>query len=601
MAESLTNFGFFNGVSLGSVGGSLSVAATRAGVNGYVYVDTLVTLAANTSISCNLVYAGGRITTGSFNFTLTGVLYAGSNDQVFDLAGSGVITLGQKEVWGPWFGLVSDGNINTNGFLRAIASIRTNGTTIFNGLDGNITCYASGKLRLPGGIFRIAPDQLIQSDNGLIIEGEGYRGFTNAQFGATTLMISGTSSAFGLKFYGNGARSCTITNLDLCYETSGFTGSLLSFIGVPGATISHVYLGTYGRTAPTRLTSADAILQTAYGEFFSARDCIFNGADKGFYQNDDLTIAALDFGGSNFLFENCTFYDFVTTQCYKSGTKNMTGLTFVNCAWNPINIPPVRAVNLTNIYGIQIIGGLTAVSVGSFPSVEWINLANVHGSISGVQISTGAPAGSLAGNIDISDCFLAATAGFTLKNGVITSKGNEVATGSLFIINPTTSLVLDLGPDSATSGASNSYIINESAFNSGRINYNTDLDGSSGKITGSSTRISVINLDSKEFTVSTTPYSVSIYDTGRIIIATGAADQVFTLPSCRSGYQFTFVKIGSHKLDIVPTGAEKFYWGSGAVKSQLEVAASDIGAQVTVKGFANSWLVTSVSGTWTAT
>lgn len=185
---------------------------------------------------------------------------------------------------------------NATAIRNAINALRGPSTTLStDGLgSGSLTAYGSGELLLGGGLFPFAPDILdFTQDLGLIIRGRGARGTNNSVRGRTNLMVYGSSSGFGMRFKGNGARNAKLYDFDLTYYSSAFTGDLLDGYSAPGLGAKNLYLGTNGIStdpgAPTydqRISTARSCLRTTYDEFLNLEDVVLNGAVDGWWSDD---------------------------------------------------------------------------------------------------------------------------------------------------------------------------------------------------------------------------------------------------------------------------------------------------------------------------
>jgi len=259
----------------------------------------------------------------------------------------------------PQFGAVGDGTTNDLAAIQAaIVALRTNGVSILDTIGGNtITVYTSGTVYFPPGVYAIPADSLrIYQDLGLTFKGAGSRRTNNAVRGATTLLITGTSSGYGLQIYRSGGRGFHIEDMDVCYETSNFTGSVLDIVDAPGVTGTRCFFGTFGITAPTRLQTAAACIRSTYDEFMSFYCCSFDGAELGWWSDDIRVELGNTFGGSVTKFDSCVFYDFADNQVYHSGARTREACTFVNCAFNPITVSPSSsAINMDNVDGLPLL------------------------------------------------------------------------------------------------------------------------------------------------------------------------------------------------------------------------------------------------------
>lgn len=536
-----------------------------------------------------------------------------ANIVVYDPSGTGAVattvqTEVRRSVWIDQYGTnTTPGTTDMSSALwAAIVSLRANPVTILDTIGGsNITAYSSGVVNLGRSIYRITADTLqIYQDLGLTLRGQGSRRTNNAVRAATTLLISGTSSGYGIQAYRSGGRGLTLEDMDICYETSAFTGSVLDVYDCPGVTANRCFFGTYGLTAGTRLQTAASCLRSTYDEFMHFNDCVFDGAVRGWWSDDARTFNANTFGGSLTKFDSCVFYDFSETHVYHGGTRTRTGLVLSNVAFNPISVSPTSTCfNIDNVEGLDMSGCGFAASVSSAPAVQWLRVTNSTGSIRANLIDDLAPAGQVSGMLDISGNRFAGTNGLTVLSGVITGKSNEFSAGTYgWIFAPTNALCFDVGPDLFKAPLTNSYrIAADSAFLSGHINYSADNDASSAKFTNASSRVTISNSDKKSFTVATTPYTLLIANTGRTVIASGASNQAFTLPTPVPGTTLSIVKISGVDLVVTCAGGTNYY---GQNSSALTVATATGAAMgtLTLDAYATvGWIVKSQVGTWVYT
>lgn len=194
-----------------------------------------------------------------------------------------------------WFGVVGD-NATDNGaaILAAHVALRSNPRSLSNdGLTGKaITTYTSRKLEFGPGIFRIPSGLLrIYQDVNLRWQGAGHRGATNYMRAATTILFTGTA-AWGMQLYGNGARGFAAYDMDICYESSSFTGDIVRVVGAPYFEPERCYFGTFGVTGAERQFSARSCISVSFDEFFNPRTCVFDGAKIHIKIEDQNRLAA---------------------------------------------------------------------------------------------------------------------------------------------------------------------------------------------------------------------------------------------------------------------------------------------------------------------
>ena len=284
------------------------------------------------------------------------------------------------------FGAVGDGvTDDTAAIQAAIVSLRRYAADRLDTIGGaTITMYRSGTLYFPPGVYKVSPDTLnITADVGLTFQGAGSRRFTNAIYGMSTLLFSGASSGYGIRFYRNGARSAQFRDIDICYESNTFTGSLVDNLDAPGMKFFNCYLGTYGITAGTRYQTAASLVRLTYDEDVTFQDCTFDGAVLGVWSDDTRTELGNTFGGWGLALERCTFYDMTTAYIQQAGNRTRTTTTIKDCHFNPINMNVVRAVDLNNCDGLTLVGNVFTPSTSFYASTEWLRLISATGTVSG--------------------------------------------------------------------------------------------------------------------------------------------------------------------------------------------------------------------------
>lgn len=514
---------------------------------------------------------------------------------------------------------------NANSLMDAIYALRSGEVTLStDGLgSGTITAYASGQLLIGEGVFRVAPEFLeLKEDLGLIIKGQGSRKTNNAVIGRTVLLISGPSTEYGIRVYGNGARGLVLEDLDLCYADPDFTGDCLDNFGAPGMTLNRVHIGTHGVTGGTRLQTARSCLRSTYDEFIHCIDTTFDGAVDGWWSDDSRTRNdenddPITFGGSQTAFDNCVWYDFTGAMIRHDGLRNRKGVTINRSSFNPISVTCTRAIDIDNIDGLDIRGAIFTASTDHYATEGWFQIINCTGNFHSSWLGDYCSAGSLSGNIDFSNNFIGCTDGVTLRGGVITGSGNEFSNSSKpgitptgFIVSPTTNLTFRLGPDTfkfvGTSSGSEvacSYeIAADSTLIDGHIIYASAQDGSINKFQNLSSRVTIRNNDEKSLGVTSSTYLIPYTETGRTIRAEGSTSQTFTLPALNisTGLKFRIVRNGDSQLTVTsPTGG-KLYVGGGGGKTSIIAPAGDVGSVIVAENFdGTAWNVTERVGSFT--
>lgn len=499
---------------------------------------------------------------------------------------------------------------NAAALLVCIQALRANAVTLStDGLgSGPLVAYSSGVIDLGPGHFKIAPDTLsLTQDLGLIIRGRGSRRTNNAVRGTTCLLVSGTSSGYGVQVKGNGARGLTLEDLDLCYETSAFTGHLFDVYSAPGVTLNRVFIGTYGITAGTRLQTAASCIRATYDEFLHAIDCVFDGAVDGFYSDDTREPSAgfSDFGGSQAMFTNCTFYDFTGDTLRHDGNRTRTGLGIDGCTFNPIAVDCVRSVNLNNVEGLSIRSAFSP-STTFKASTEWMRLVNCTGVVNGCLFDDLTKAGTIDGQLEIVGNRIASTDGFTLMGGVITAHSNEFSAGTAGwkVTTPSYQLTLKLGPDVFKAAVTNSYVLGASQVTAqGKVDYDSDQDASSGKFTNSNPRIGVVNIDERT-TSQSANFTTDRTMSGRTheLTKTGST-QAVTLHSPTGGREVhRFFKTTSQQVTITCAGGTNFYTGETSATTVATCASTAVGAYLEVENYGSAgWKVVARSAGWTFT
>lgn len=494
---------------------------------------------------------------------------------------------------------------STAAVWAAIQSLRANPTQILDTIGGNIiTAYSSGVVYFPSGTYKVSPDNLlIYQDLGLQFKGEGSRRTNNAVVAPTTLLISGTSSGYGIRAYRSGARGFTLEDLDVCYANANFTGSVLDVLDCPGVTANRVYFGTVGTSALTRNQSAAACVRATYDEFLSFNNCVFNGAVDGIWFDDARTELGNTFGGSICAFTSCVWYDFTNVMMRHDGLRTRVGLLLNSCAFNPISVNCVRCVDLNNVEGFTMQSSGFGPSVGNRATAEWIRLVNCTGVVSACTFDDLTKAGTFEGNLNISNNRVFSTDGFTLGSGVVVARGNEFSkctTG--WTLTPSSNLLnFTIGPDQFKAAVDRSYDIPaDSALLSGRVIYAAPLDASTNKFRNLSGRVN-ISADVAYQTITDALYTVPITLTGFDLVATGTSNQTFTLPTPVPGTEFSVVKLSGVNLDVSCPGGVTFT-GVGTGTATNAALTGTAKGTLTLKAAGTvAWTVFAQTNTWTYT
>jgi hypothetical protein len=505
------------------------------------------------------------------------------------------------------FGGVGDGvTLNDAAIWDAIVSLRSNPVTILRdiGAPATVLTHSSGILEFGPGIFRLSTDMLeITQDLGLQFRGKGSRRTNNSVRGATTLLFTGTSSGFGIKLWDNGARGFSAQDMDICYETSGFTGDLIDTLNCPGLTLTRCFVGTFGLTAPTRLQTARSLIRSTYDEFIHCVDCVFDGAIDGWWSDDARVQNGNTFGGSMTKLDSCVFYDFTGEPLRHDGLRNRANVDLVNVIINPISVDCQRGMDLINIDGLTVTSCGFAGSVANNAVVEWARFSNCTGTITGTTFDDNSKAGTFDGMLGMFGNRVFGVDGFTFTGGVITSKSNEFSKAtSGYTISPTYPITVDLGPDLFKAAVTYSYDIPVDSTNlSGRVNYDSMNDASVSKFRNASGRISIRNLDEKALSNATAAYAVLVANTGRTVLATGAVAQVFTLPTPVPGTRLTITKLSAQNLDVTCAGGTNFYGVGSTTPTNAALVGAAMGT-LELEAYATvGWIVKAQVSTWVYT
>ena len=142
------------GVLLSSYAGSpdpISAADAAAGSNGYVYIDTSVTLSANESLSANWLGVGGILTLGGYNLAFM-TFSSPPTIQSFTQNGSGKVTIFKQSCASPqWWGADPTDNADSTGAFNAAIT-------------------ATGSVCVPPGIYNIAGTVVVKNGQSLVLD-----------------------------------------------------------------------------------------------------------------------------------------------------------------------------------------------------------------------------------------------------------------------------------------------------------------------------------------------------------------------------------------------------------------------------------------------
>lgn len=527
-----------------------------------------------------------------------GVIIGLVDDSMWQL----VATRGQ--IWVTQYGVKMDGTNAADNWVRlqkAIQYLRHDPINILDTIGGsNITAYGSGRLLFPQGVCAIPPESFeVRYDIGLQLVGTGSRRTLNYQKGSTVLLIDGASSAWGVRTYRNGGRSFNMIDIELAYKDETFTGDLFDTVDSPGVNLVRCYLGTAGTSGATRKQSARSLIRATYDEFLTLVDPVFDGAVDMIWFDDIRSELGNTFGGSMTSIVNPVFYDCTGSMLRQDGNRTRNSVVISNPAFNPISVDCQRGVDLNNIDGLLILGGVSVPSVANKPTIEWMRIVNCSGEIVGHSFGDLAKAGTISGNLTIQGNIVFSTDGFDVTGGVIKAHSNEFSKATIaWDIAPTVPLSIDFGPDTFKNLVGTSYRIAADSGNlSGFIGYNVDNDASTSKFTNASARVRIENIDKKRFSIPDASYNISIYDTGRKIQATGGVPQTWALPAPIPGTCLTVEKLSGQTLTLNCAGGTNFYTGFGAVKTSASFAGADVGGSIELEAYATVGWITRGHGT----
>ncbi len=498
------------------------------------------------------------------------------------------------------FGAIPDGVTNNDAaILAAIASIRANPVVILQDIGaGNITAYTSGRVVFGRGVYVVSPDVLyITQDMGLQLVGQGYRGTNNAIRGTTTLLFSGESNGFGIRYYGAGARSGLIQDMDICYANASFTGDLIDSYSSPGLKLNRVFVGTFGLTAQTRISTARCGVRATFDEFNHFENVTFDGLTDGWW-SDDLR-ESNPFGGTLTSFDNCVFYDITNNMIRHDGNRTRNALTIRNTAFNPIQVSCQRAIKVDNIDGIHIDTCVLAGSTTHKADVEWVKVTNATGTIHSTSFNDFSKAGTLGGMLEVTGNIVYCTDGFTLIGGPIRAANNEFSKASAgYRVSPAYPLTMQLGPDLFKGDVGVSYYITPDAVDlSGRIIYAPEQDASPNKFINQGSRVTVTSSSGHTVSIGDANYSISILHTGRNFAYAVNGVQSFELPIPAIGTEIGVMVIGTGRKTLTTAAGVSIIAGTGSAITSLY--SEKPGSYIRLSAFGvSTWVVTSKTEGW---
>lgn len=504
-----------------------------------------------------------------------------------------------RAVWAEQYGLNPNNTPaqNSTALLNAIKALRSNPTTLStDGLgSGPLTAYSSGLLLIGPGVFKIAPDTIqLTQDLGLIIRGSGSRRSNNSILARTTLLISGTSSGFGIQTKANGARGLTLEDFDLNYENTNFTGDCLDVYSTPGVTINRMHIGTHGTGAATRYQSARSCIRSTYDEFLHVNDTVFDGA-VDFWWSDDLRGTVGPFGGSQTQFFNCTFYDCTGSMMRHDGNRTRAGLGIIGCAYNPIAVNCQRSIKIDNCTAFVMLTSGFNGSVANHATEEWVRITNTTGVIQGNWWGDFARAAYLTGFLTVEANEVFCPEGFVFAAGMLKGGSNRFrkATSNAWLFSPFDNIDVSLSGDSFSNLVGSSYYSPDtSGLVKGLIDYSLSRDLSSSKWENRSPSLRIE--DQSGDTIQTdSDGTVTRFLSGKTIrCLKNAGTQVQTLPKASPGLKFVFEKVGAASLQLKTMTGDNFLAGETFAPTVLTIPASSVGGVLTVVSRGTSeWLV----------
>lgn len=498
------------------------------------------------------------------------------------------------------FGAILDGATNNDAAIwAAITSMRANPVTILQEIGGGtITAYTSGRIVFGRGVYAVSPDVFnITQDMGLQLVGQGYRGTNNAIRGTTTLLFTGASAGFGLKFYGAGSRSALIQDMDICYANDSFTGDLIDSYSSPGLKLNRVFVGTFGLTAATRLRTARSGIRATYDEFNHFENVTFDGLQDGWW-SDDLRDSN-PFGGTLTSFDTCVFYDITNNMIRHDGNRTRNDLTIKNTAFNPIQVSCQRGLKVDNIDGIHIDTCVFAGSTTHRAEIEWAKITNATGTIASTSFNDFSKAGTLGGMLEATGNIVYCTDGFTLIGGLIRASNNEFSKASAaYRVSPLYPLTMQLGPDLFKADVGVSYYMTPDAIDlSGKITYAPEQDASPNKFINQGTRVTITSSSCHTISIGDASYNISILHTGRDFAFAVNGDQSFQLPVPIIGTEIGVMTVGTGTKTITAPSGVSIIAGTGSAFTSLHSAKP--GSYIRFRAFGvSTWVAVSKTDGW---
>ncbi|WAX22032.1 putative NinX [Pseudomonas phage MPK9] len=356
------------------------------------------------------------------------------------------------------------------------------------------------------------------------------------------------------------------------------------------------------------MQTARSAIRATYDEFINIKSTVIDGAQLGFWSDSSRSLAGSNFGGWGASFDSVTFYDIADSMVRHDGTRGKSAVSFRSCAFNPINISPVRAFDVDNIEGLLIQTSQFTPSTTRQPTEQWLRILGCTGvldsnTFSGPTSKVGTIGGVNPTAIRWSNNRVACLSGLTITGGVITGSGNEYSIADHGVdVVPVAITTLDIGPDIFKAGVSgNSYRISaDSSLLGGRINYIFEQDNSNSKFSNVSSRVSIDNVDRRISTIGSLPSTASPYFSGRTYNVTVAG--TFTLPTPIPGIRLRVMKSTATALTVSTTSGSNILVGASSARTSAVATAAEIGPAIEFVAFSStSWVAQVLSGSWSFT